>query len=74
MKPAALPSPFHVIPLEATSVFAPCDVCHRIVQMGPIFEGRYVAAQEAIVCNLCWELDRDGWRRQHEVNLASPPS
>jgi len=55
----------------AASVFAPCNVCRRLIQMGPIFEGRYVDAYEAIVCNACWEIDANGWRQEHDMRPAS---
>jgi hypothetical protein len=53
-----------------SAVFAPCDLCRRIVQMGPIFEGRYLERHESIVCNGCWEEDRNGYRTEHESSLA----
>ena len=46
-------------------VNAPCSVCHKIIRMGPIFDGRYLEAQDVIVCNACCEADRNGWRSEY---------
>jgi hypothetical protein len=57
--------------LEAAVVSAPCELCHKVIRMGPVYEGRYVAKHDAIVCNQCWEGDRNGWRTEHEEEYLS---
>ena len=52
--------------LEAAVVSAPCEVCRKVIRMGPMYEGRYVEKHDAIVCNHCWEGNRNGWRAEHE--------
>jgi len=50
---------------DVRCIHAPCELCMRVVAMGPIFHGRYVVAYDAIVCDACWAEDRNGWRTEH---------
>ena len=55
--------------LEAAVVSAPCELCGKVIRMGPVYEGRYVEKQDAIVCNSCWSINRNGWRGEHDEVL-----
>lgn len=48
-----------------STIYAPCQICRRVIAMGPVYQGRYVAAHDAVVCNDCWAEDRNGWRTEH---------
>jgi hypothetical protein len=51
---------------NSAGISAPCELCRKVIRMGPVYEGRYVHAHDAIVCNDCWAGDCNGWRSQHE--------
>ena len=55
--------------VEAAVVSAPCELCRRVIRMGPVYEGRYVEKHDAIVCNSCWSSNRNGWRDEHDQAL-----
>jgi hypothetical protein len=57
--------------LESAVVSAPCEVCRKVIRMGPLYEGRYVDKHDIIVCNHCWDGDRNGWRVEHEKEFVS---
>jgi hypothetical protein len=62
----------HVVSfLEAAVVGAPCEVCRKTIRTGPVYEGRYVEEHDAIVCNHCWDGNRNGWRGEHEEEFLS---
>jgi hypothetical protein len=66
------------LPPELVRVAAPCTVCGLVIQMGPVYQGRYIQERDAIVCHSCWHADRNGWRSEHEASLchaaADPPT
>ena len=57
-----LPGPLQGLPPAEAFISAPCEVCRKVIRMGPVYEGRYVKAHDAIVCNACWDVDAHGWR------------
>lgn len=59
-------SKYKALPLETAVVNAPCELCRRVIRMGPVFDGRYVALYDAVVCHTCWQQDRNGWRSKFE--------
>jgi hypothetical protein len=59
------------------TVCAPCELCRKVIRMGPVYEGRYVDKHDAIVCNTCWTYNRNSWRAEHaeavlRSNLNAP--
>jgi hypothetical protein len=59
-------SPADLLQIDLKELRATCELCSSVIRMGPVYEGRYVADHDAIVCNSCWAADRNGWRSELE--------
>ena len=57
--------------MENEKLMFKCDMCGSQYQHGPHrYEGHKLQRYEMMVCDTCWQSNRDGWAPQYEDHIT----